>query len=446
MVVSRSGPEGARAPFGLAAPLLLLMSTSVGHQDLGALIVQEAQIAAPRHAHLLASPFGTIDAATFSLPRPLGTAMPDPRRFELASLDARAPDVVGIIPQPDAAPVEAPILEPIAFPVVDRSGKGDLLGPRPHPDAADQSGEARAEPLPPELEAAMRGPSPADDALPDGARPGSDDAAGAANGREHPDLSILDAAADPDPTRHTAALFFDAEPALARLAALEPWGQGQEPTLVGPGLVDGEDIKQSARGPAAGAGDPKSDQAGVSVAGKGEVTGEGRRPKSPAERLALDGRARARAEKCLTDAVYFEARGEPVRGQIAVAQVVMNRVFSGYYPNNVCGVVYQNARHHLACQFTFACDGIPDVVNEPDAWLRAMRIAKEMLDGRLWLAEIGKATHYHAYWVHPSWARTMHKLYRIGVHTFYRPRLWGDGGRAPSWGTTQETAAIATRL
>src|SRR5262249_45834810 len=81
---------------------------------------------------------------------------------------------------------------------------------------------------------------------------------------------------------------------------------------------------------------------GETIAGKGEVTGEGHHPQSPAERLGLEGEARAKAEKCLTNAIYFEARGEPVRGQIAVAQVVMNRVFSGYYPDSVCGVVYQN--------------------------------------------------------------------------------------------------------
>jgi hypothetical protein len=67
--------------------------------------------------------------------------------------------------------------------------------------------------------------------------------------------------------------------------------------------------------------------------------------KSPAERLGLLGKLRAKAEKCLADAVYFEARGEPLRGQKAVAQVVMNRVFSGRYPRSVCGVVYQNAGH-----------------------------------------------------------------------------------------------------
>jgi spore germination cell wall hydrolase CwlJ-like protein len=92
----------------------------------------------------------------------------------------------------------------------------------------------------------------------------------------------------------------------------------------------------------------------------------------------------------------------------------------------------------LACQFTFACDGIPDRVTEPEAWERAKRIAQETLDGKLWLPEVGKATHYHAHWVRPGWARTMHKLHKLGVHTFYRPPKWGDGSDTPSWGGALE--------
>lgn len=148
---------------------------------------------------------------------------------------------------------------------------------------------------------------------------------------------------------------------------------------------------------------------------------------SPATRLSLEGPARARAEKCLAEAIYFESRGEPKRGQIAVAQVIVNRVFSGYYPNDVCKAVYQNAHRHLACQFTFACDNVKDVIREPDMWVQAKQIASDMLDGKLWLDSVGRATHYHAYWVHPSWVSEMRKLDKIGVHTFYRPRRWGDG-------------------
>jgi spore germination cell wall hydrolase CwlJ-like protein len=162
----------------------------------------------------------------------------------------------------------------------------------------------------------------------------------------------------------------------------------------------------------------------TTLASKGQVTGEEAQPRSPAERLGLKGKARAKAEKCLADAIYFESRGEVKKGQIAVAQVVVNRAFSGFYPSDICGVVYQNANRYLACQFTFACEGKKLVVEEPDMWKQATEIARDMLDGKLWLDEIGKATHYHAYWVHPIWVREMRKIDRIGVHTFYRPRAW----------------------
>ena len=130
-----------------------------------------------------------------------------------------------------------------------------------------------------------------------------------------------------------------------------------------------------------------------------------------------------------------------MKGQQAVAQVVMNRVFSGYYPHDVCGVVYQNAGRHLACQFTFACEG-KDLsrIDEPDMWVQAKQIAKDTLDGKTWLAEVGHATHYHAYWVHPSWVHEMAKLYHLGVHTFYRPRNWGDGDDEPVWGPAPATS------
>ena len=116
-----------------------------------------------------------------------------------------------------------------------------------------------------------------------------------------------------------------------------------------------------------------------------------RRPKSASPRRSISRRAASRCS-----------------GQEAVAQVVMNRVFSGYYPHDVCGVVFQNADRHLACQFTFACEG-KDLsrIDEPDMWEQAKQIAKDTLDGKIWLADIGHATHYHAYWVHPSWVHEM---------------------------------------
>jgi spore germination cell wall hydrolase CwlJ-like protein len=86
------------------------------------------------------------------------------------------------------------------------------------------------------------------------------------------------------------------------------------------------------------------------------------------------------------------------------------------------------------------------VVREPDAMDRAKKTAAQTLDGKLWLPEVGKATHYHAYWVRPGWVREMTKLHKLGVHTFYRPRAWGDGRDAPTWGDPETTAAIAKQL
>jgi hypothetical protein len=168
-------------------------------------------------------------------------------------------------------------------------------------------------------------------------------------------------------------------------------------------------------------------------------------PMSPADRLGLKDKEYARAERCLANAIYFEARSEPLRGQMAVAQVVVNRAFSGFYPNDICGVVYQNASRHLACQFTFACDGKRKLITERGHWAVANRIARQTLDGQIYVPEVAKSTHYHAAYVHPSWTHEMKRLVRFGVHSFYRPYAWGNGNEEPVWGSTavrvQKTAA-----
>ena len=166
-------------------------------------------------------------------------------------------------------------------------------------------------------------------------------------------------------------------------------------------------------------------------------------PMSPAQLLNLHDADYDKAERCLAQAIYFEARAEPVRGQQAVAQVVLNRVFSPYYPKDVCSVVYQNAHRHLSCQFTFACDGKPEAIRERGAWARANRIAKQALDAKVWLPEVAKATHYHATYVKPDWIRDMKMLVKTGVHIFYRPRNWGDGSKEAQWGTPTAAAAAA---
>jgi Cell Wall Hydrolase len=163
-------------------------------------------------------------------------------------------------------------------------------------------------------------------------------------------------------------------------------------------------------------------------------------PPSPAQRLHLEGKERAKAERCLADAIYFEARDQPYQGQVAVAQVVMNRVFSGIYPRNVCGVIYQNANRHLRCQFTFACDGKRKTINEFGSWARARRIARETLDGQLYVQAVGTSTHYHATYVHPNWVHEMHRFAREGIHLFYRPIAWGNGSDEPIWSRAQLAA------
>lgn len=128
----------------------------------------------------------------------------------------------------------------------------------------------------------------------------------------------------------------------------------------------------------------------------------------------------ARQQRCLAEAVYFEARSESNEGRAAVAQVVLNRVKSTLYPDTVCGVVYQNSHRHLACQFTFTCEGKSLRVTEPEPWRAAVRIAREVYEGSIYLPEVGGSTHYHANYVRPGWAKRLKKMDTIGQHVFYK--------------------------
>ena len=121
--------------------------------------------------------------------------------------------------------------------------------------------------------------------------------------------------------------------------------------------------------------------------------------------------------QCLTEAVYFEARGESLKGQFAVAEVILNRVDSPLYPRSVCGVVKQ--RGGGGCQFSYVCDGHADRMRDPEARDRAERIARAMLDGAPRLLTEG-ATHFHTSNVRPSWSKRFAKTASIGAHVFYR--------------------------
>jgi spore germination cell wall hydrolase CwlJ-like protein len=125
-------------------------------------------------------------------------------------------------------------------------------------------------------------------------------------------------------------------------------------------------------------------------------------------------------ENCLARAVYFEARSESEVGQMAVAKVILNRVKSPDYPNSICGVVYQGSNRRNSCQFSFACDGLPDDVRQPGAWSQAKSVAQRAVAGDTQLGKgMNLATSYHADYVTPRWARSLRKVVKIGRHIFY---------------------------
>ena len=488
MVASASrAPRGLRAPFALGILMLLLLPSEVGYQDLAALMADQPPLVDRTLKAAFASTFGTIHAAKFSMPRLLGAMIEPPPEYALASFDSRFIEPAGSLRERwlgDAAMEVAPQ----AGHAADRRRKGDYgivgefdrvarKGDRLKPGSDEQDADQQALSLDPAAVPAAEKPARLARTAP--AAPAETDSEGDAPLRPVGGLGF--AAADVDPALRAARLYFSNDPMGQKLAAIEPWAPGEQPQFEDAGAValavdpDGgtlagteSNIKLAALPSGAFSGelirdapveradlpplpvDPsfvtKNGTGGETVAPKGEVTGAGQQPMTPAERLGLDEESRAKSEKCLAEAVYFEARAENVRGQMAVAQVVLNRVFSGKYPNTVCGVVYQNANRRLHCQFSFACDGKPDVIREADMWERAKTIAAESLDGKIWLPEVGKATHYHAYWVHPGWVREMTKMHKLGVHTFYRPRAWGDGADAPEWGDAEATSEAAEKL
>ena len=121
----------------------------------------------------------------------------------------------------------------------------------------------------------------------------------------------------------------------------------------------------------------------------------------------------------MTQAIYFEARSEDLAGQVAVAEVVMNRVRSSRYPETICSVVFQGESRRHRCQFSFACDGKKDIPAEPNAWNRSHDVALSVMRGEtIEITEM--ATHYHADYVRPFWAAKLERTRQIGRHIFYR--------------------------
>jgi spore germination cell wall hydrolase CwlJ-like protein len=461
----RTRPRSARfAFFGLGLCGFALTPTEIGYQDIASRLAQQPGVAERWHSRVF-SAVDTIHVAAYSFSVPMGAAAPKAATYQLAGFNQRG-DITGSIPRNQVIQTP-PRYQASDFPKVDRTLKGDRLIVAPPETAAPagatpalenpatsnspvmiaKTAEARPTaaraPLDPELAEALSAPPlpQYDVSLSLEAKPLQD----LKNSPDAETTTFDSASSHEGFSVKTASLFFGSQSLGAPLETIERWQPGEEPVVVMPDVDP--DMKVMASLPSAADEVAKATESGESIARKGQVNSDDQREKTPAERLGLlDEKSRAKSEKCVAEAVYFEARGEAVRGQIAVAQVVLNRAFSGFYPTTVCGVVYQNKHRHFACQFTFACDNVADVVREPDMWDRAKRIAKAMLDGQLWLPEVGKSTHYHAYWVRPSWVSEMKKMYKFGVHTFYRPRAWGDGSEAPSWGTPAQTAQISAEL
>lgn len=124
---------------------------------------------------------------------------------------------------------------------------------------------------------------------------------------------------------------------------------------------------------------------------------------------------------CLAEAVYFEARGESLEGQRAVAEVVLRRTKDHRFPSTVCGVVYQGAPKRNACQFSFACDGVGHGRRDRRAWQRAVDVAEYEAtgEGRLVDSTSG-AQYFHTTKVNPPWSRRFIRTAKIGTHIFYR--------------------------
>lgn len=154
---------------------------------------------------------------------------------------------------------------------------------------------------------------------------------------------------------------------------------------------------------------------------------------APVERAApviiplgsADAVGRRSAIDCLTAAIYYEAAQESGQGKRGVAQVILNRARHPAFPSSICGVVYQGAERRTGCQFTFTCDGSLGRRPSREGWNSARAIALAALSGVV-EPSVGMATHYHADYVVPYWARSLAKITQVGHHIFYRwPGGWG---------------------
>jgi Cell Wall Hydrolase len=450
---------------GLAATFLVLSSQSVAYQDLVSYLAQRAGVDQTWRRHVASLVRPQMTMASFAMAQPLPRDEAQPPRL-LARFDPAGSRAVAARPGDRlmGPAVGAGTTRPIVYPEVNREAKGDLLierprlrpsftGARPTTTVIDNPAELTSVATmghQPEAERADTEHSPlalggVQLAALDPAAVVDDRAPAARLGTAR-QAAMEPAAADEVPVderRFAAELAEDragiaigGEGPLARSGA--GFGAPALPLESEPFRVTATHDPAASFDPILGAfatdrrGDRPNPALARALTSPGQLNFDDPPPARltrtghPALSLELTGVALARAQKCLAEAVYWESRSEPERGQMAVAQVVVNRAVSGFYPRDICGVVYQNAHRYLACQFTFACEGRRSLVpTEPGPWQVASQIARQTLAGQIWLPEVGHATHYHATYVRPWWARSMNKLQQIGVHVFYRPRDWG---------------------
>ncbi|MEX2036819.1 MAG: hypothetical protein WEA28_16685, partial [Xanthobacteraceae bacterium] len=342
MVASRKRPKGVRycGTFGLSVLVMSLMPRQIGYQDLVALMARQPEASQRARAHMLASPFGTIHAATFSFPQPIGSLIPEPPPLQLASVDTRDVDVTGAIARElSAAPL--PLHRPrLDFPSVNRRLKGDLLVTRPRDLAPPPAGGTRdltpgrvktvSFPRPPGTTAVPHAPKPeqahavmpapgrseaeattaaltpkpehaatpakAEDET--GDKPASYALASLSPAEAAPPASVsplLDSIDEPSAAERLGRLYFGSRPSGDAVGTIQPWPMDEELLIQTPPAND-PDIKKSALTPPDDKSKPSSTAAaaGQTVAPKGEVTGPGKRPKTPAERLGLNAKQRAK--------------------------------------------------------------------------------------------------------------------------------------------------------
>ena len=139
----------------------------------------------------------------------------------------------------------------------------------------------------------------------------------------------------------------------------------------------------------------------------------------PTLSLRKQSEAMMREANCLAEAIYYEARSESRSGQIAVAQVIQNRILSKHYPDTICDVVYQGSERTTGCQFSFTCDGSLEKAPRGKAWERSKKVASYVMT-QTPRSLIGRSTHYHTDYVDPVWNKNLTRTVQVGNHIFYR--------------------------